>query len=547
MAVPDSVPGKPLGLGSASIHLVVPVLVLPLFLLPLGAAAWQVLAEAGTNTSALVPGPSALAALRFSLVQASLSTILALVLGLPGAWLMASTRFRGKALFRAIHSIPFVFPPVLFSLGFIGVWGNSGFINSILAWLTGSKEPVLDLAYSFWAIVLAHGLFNFPLVGAILAPLMKSQTRDLEDAARMLGASSFRAWFGHGLPALAPGIGAAASLVFLYCFMSFTIPLLLGGGPRFATLEVSILVAINQGNGLAKAGVLAFLEFSVAVVVLLVYQRCSRAVLRNASGQSREQVSLRSLGPAASILARLWLVLGALLALSPVLSLLVSSLQVQARPGAALAWSLGNYARLAASPDVLRSFFNALVLALASGSLSCLIALALVSRASGEKDRGIKKLMFTLPLAISPVFLALGYLILFPGGAEVPALVLVQASMAYPLVYRSLAANRSQWLPSLHQAAAVLGASPWQQFITLDLPLLRNSLLSSMALSMALSLGDVNGPLLLNVPHFPLPGLQAYQLMGAYQYGQASALGVLICLLAFMAFAVLQEKESQEG
>ena len=86
-------------------------------------------------------------------------------------------------------------------------------------------------------------------------------------------------------------------------------------------------------------------------------------------------------------------------------------------------------------------------------------------------------------------------------------------------------------------AAILLGADRPRILATVDLPLLRQALFSSLALCAAISLGEINAALMLNPTDFPLLGLRAYRLMGSYQYPLACALGVIVCLWAGLAFA----------
>jgi thiamine transport system permease protein len=528
------------------------LLVAPLFLAPLAAAAWAAVAIGGPGGGTAVSGglagawgvlgsPSVAASLRFSLLQAMASAALAMALGLPGAWLLARWDFRGRGLYSALSGIPFVFPPVLFTLGFTRAWGRNGLVNEALMDWFHLSEPPIDVAYSFAGVVLAHALFNFPLVVGLVAAVWRRAPASLEDAARCLGASEIRVFLTVTLPGILPGLLAAASLVFLYCFMSFAIPLALGGGPEFATLEVAVYAAANGEQDFAKAALIALLEALCAVGVLaawvLLTRRSDAALDGAGASEPREPQPFSAMPAWRRAGARLYLAASALLALSPVLALLATSLRPAGRPGAVAAWGFSAYATAFGRPENLRAVLDSSLLAVTVAGLAVLTGL-LLTVGDDRRPGWFRPVFFALPVALSSVMLSLGYLVLFPLGGTVLALVLVQATAAYPLAYRAIAAAHGRIGTDLRDAAWVLGAGRFHILRDIELPLLRPALLAAFALCAALSLGEVNAALMLNVADFPLLGLQSYRLMGAYQYPAASALGVAVCLAACGAFAL---------
>lgn len=514
------------------------LVVAPLFLAPFGAALAAGTAVDGGSGSwtGFLSSTAVRASLGFSAAQASISTLACLALGLPGAWLLARCRFAGRRWYRALASLALVFPPVLFSLGFVGAWGNNGFVNQLLMAVSGSAEPPLRLAYSFGGVVAAHALLNFPLVSGLVAPVWRRLPRSTADAARLLGAGEGRVFLTVTLPGLLPGVAAAASLVFLYCFMSFAIPLTLGGGPAMATLEVSIYAAVSGGNDFARAGGLAALEAGCSLCILAAYVWLNARASRAADGAPAALRPLRSLPFPVRLAARLWLVGSSALALSPLAALAASSLAA-ADGGPAYRWSLEAWRKLWRDPANLQAMGDSLLVAAAAAALALAIACLLLAGEGRSGARPLRAVFFGLPLALSSVMLSLGYLVLFPTGANVAALVAVQACAAYPVAWRGLAAVRGRIPRQLDEAAQLLGAGRTRIAATIDVPLLRPVLLSSFALAFAVSLGEINAALLLTPNGFPLLSVRAYRLMGSYQFPVAAAIGVMVCALALFAVA----------
>ncbi|HTX73345.1 MAG TPA: ABC transporter permease subunit, partial [Rectinemataceae bacterium] len=176
-------------------------------------------------------------ALLFTLSQATASTVAALLIGLPGAWLVARFRFPGRRLLKSLAAVPFSVPPLLVVLAFVLYYGRAGYVNRLLISVFSLQEPPLTFLYSFWGIVLVHGFYNFPIVLQTLGEIWARLPRDRDEAARLLGAGPVRAFATGSLPALAPSLAQAAALTFLFCFFSFAVVLVFGGLVG-STLEV---------------------------------------------------------------------------------------------------------------------------------------------------------------------------------------------------------------------------------------------------------------------------------------------------------------------
>jgi thiamine transport system permease protein len=175
----------------------------------------------------------------FTLVQATLSTVLTLLVGLPGAFLMARFEFPGKRLVRALTLVPFILPTVVVASAFVALLGPRSPLNAAAVSLFGLDGPPLRLDGSLWAIVAAHVFYNHAVVVRIVGGLWSQLDERVEDAARVLGAGRWTTFRTVTLPLLRPAIASASSIVFLFSLTSFGVILLLGD-PRTVTLEVEI-------------------------------------------------------------------------------------------------------------------------------------------------------------------------------------------------------------------------------------------------------------------------------------------------------------------
>ena len=191
------------------------------FAWPLAAILERSLLSGGDGTVLDVLGrESTLEIAWFTLWQATVSTVLTLLAGLPLAWALARFRFRGRSLVEALVLVPFVLPTVVVATAFVALLPDG-------------------VERSVWAILLAHVFFNVAVVVRVVGSFWAGLDPKLGDAAATLGASPGQRHLRVTLPLLAPALASAASIVFLFCFTSFGVIVVLGG-LRFATLESEI-------------------------------------------------------------------------------------------------------------------------------------------------------------------------------------------------------------------------------------------------------------------------------------------------------------------
>ncbi|MFW5933760.1 MAG: ABC transporter permease, partial [Actinomycetota bacterium] len=219
--------------------------------------------------------PSVRSVAWFTLWQAVVSTSLTLLLGIPGAYALSRLEFRGRSLLQAGVTVPFVLPTVVVGSAFLALLGPRSPLNTALTTLLGDAAPTLDLRRTVTAILIAHVFFNYAVVVRTVGGLWSLIDPRLEDGARVLGASRWRAFREVSLPLLAPAIASSAAIVFLFTFTSFGVVLILGG-PGRATLEVEIHRATTQLLDLPLASALALLQLVAVVTALLVYGRLQR-------------------------------------------------------------------------------------------------------------------------------------------------------------------------------------------------------------------------------------------------------------------------------
>lgn len=428
----------------------------------------------------------------FTLAQAAASTALALLAGMPVAYLLARCAVPGRGLVRVLVTVPFVLPTVVVGMAFRALLGPDGGVL---------------------AIVLANGFFNVAVVARTVGGLWAHTDRRAEDAARVLGASRWRAFTAVTLPALAPAIASAAAVVFLFCATSFGVVLVLGGA-RYRTLETEIYLRTVQLLDLPGAAALSLLQLAAVVAALLVGGAARRRRETALRLRRRAETARRPQGAEWIVVALALLVVAALVV--PLLGLVVRSLTTVD------GWGLAGYRALlgrgesgtlavsgwTATLNSLRTAFDATVLALLLGGSAAVVLSRLPRRGTGSRLAGVLDAVLMLPLGVSAVTVGFGYLITLdalPGDLRTsPVLVpLAQALVAAPLVVRTVLPVLRAVDDRLRQAAATLGAGPVRVWWEVDLPLVGRALLAATGFAYVVALGEFGATSFLARPDAP--------------------------------------------
>ncbi|SCX81209.1 ABC transporter permease [Desulfoluna spongiiphila] len=539
------------GWGARLLWLVPLVPTLILFYLPLSV----ILAEAlkgGEGPSPFVrlfSSPYTFRVIGFTLWQALVSTVVSLILGLPGAWLLGRVSFRGKRLLKALTAIPFVLPSILVVLAFVIFYGNSGVLNRFVMGAFDLKRPPFTILYSFSAIILAHAFYNFPLAARLIGSFWERHNDGPALAARTLGAGPFRTFFTVTLPGLLPAIFSAAGLIYLFCFMSFAVVLVLGGGPRYTTIEVEIYRAARISLDLDMAAALAVVGAALTLVLLFLTVKMQHRASHAVRGQAARRGTTRLSGPVRFVWG-LYILMVVLVVASPLLALVGRSFLARTTRSGPLVWTLKWYAMLftETGPSLsLAAVKNSLTFAMLTvcGALPLGLAAAWVTtRSKGALGRLTETAMM-LPMGVSSVVLGLGYFkclaLFFPDySGSRAAVVAAHVVVTYPFVLRAVSASLKRISPSLPQAARTLGAGPFRTFFTVELPLIRSGLVGGACFAFALSMGEINATLILAQADTVTIPLALYRLIGAYRYFAACALGALLMGLCVACFLLLE-------
>ena len=522
------------------------------FFYPLGAVAWASFAPGGRPDLAPVVALFREAyfgrVVWFTTWQAALSTILTLVIGLPAANVFARYRFPGKTLLQALTTIPFVMPAMVVAAAFTALVGPRGTLNEALATVFGLERGPIRLQYTLWLILLAHAFYNTTVIIRVVGGFWANLDPRLADAARVLGGGRGRVFREITLPLLLPAIASAGLLVFLFCFTSFGVILILGG-PRFATLEVEIYRQAVTLFRLPEAAGLSLVQMALTFALMTFYTHVQARVTVPLNLQPAETTIQPPVTPRQIALVALTAIGLLLFLIAPLAALAGGSLA----PGDPFRYYRELFVNRTGS-----IFFIPPGLAirnsLAFAMLTTVMALTLgaVTAYLLARDRGrLARLLdpiFLLPLGASAVTLGFGYILALgrPPLDLIASPILVPIAhtlVAFPFVVRTLLPALRRLNPDWREAAAVLGASPWRVWAEVELPIVGRALLVAAVFAFTVSMGEFGATLLIARPEFPTMPVVIFRLLGqpgALNYGQALATSTLLMLVCAAGFVAIE-------
>ena len=498
----------------------------------------------------------------FTFWQATLSTIITLIIGIPGAYLLARYRFKGKSIFRALTGIPFVMPTLVVAAAFNTLIGPRGWVNQTLMDLFNLTLPPLQLINTLSAILIAHVFYNTTIVLRMVGDFWAHLDPHLEQAARTLGANRWQTLIRVTLPLLLPVIAAAALLVFIFDFTSFGVILILGG-PKFATIEVEIYYQTISLFNLPLAAVLAIIQLLCTLGLTIIYTQLVARFTRPLSQKSTLTSQRRIYSWRSKIFATTFILAMLLFFTLPLISLAARSVtRLEPDRGQhqistnGLTFEFyeelsinrrGSYFYVPPTRAILTSLGYAFGTVLITLSLGIPASIALSRKIDSKFNRIIDPIIM-LPLGTSAVTLGLGFIIALnhpPLDLRTsPLLIPIAHSLvAFPFVVRSLSPALSSIQPRLRQSAAVLGASPGVILRTIDIPLIGRAILVATIFAFTISLGEFGATALISRPESPTIPIMIYRFIsqpGGINYGQALALSTILMIITAAGMLVIE-------
>ena len=473
----------------------------------------------------------------FTLKTALLSTFVAFVMGVVGAFFCGTRTFFCRQILLSFSAVPLCIPPLITALGYVSFFGMNGYFNQVIKTAFDLNRSPIRFLYSETGIIICQGFYNFPLVLSIVSRAWKNLDIQKENAARLLGAGSGRVFFTITLPILLPAMATACIPVFLFCFFSFMIVLLFSA-PGTSTLEVEIFRAVRNTLDTGAATGFAITETFTALLVVFLYS----LILQKNSSRIIDAVEKRSLFPGISkapyqnnfcrFLELLVFIIFMLLIITffvlPLIGIILYGFMK--KQGTGFVWSFSHYTALFTNKNFIFALKNTLKMAPWTGFLCTVLGFSY--SVAFPKKNVLSQSLPLLSMAVSSVVLGWGVISIFRSSSPV-ILVIMQTAIYWPVAYRQIQSRVDSISTDVINAGLLLGSGRLEVIFRIMIPLCLQSLFSAFCYCFALSCGDTTLPLMLSVRNFDTLSLYTYRLAGAYRFNQACAcatvLGILCC------------------
>ncbi|HZJ26349.1 MAG TPA: ABC transporter permease [Acidimicrobiia bacterium] len=213
---------------------------------------------------ASVTSEDAVRALRLSIVTSLWATFLAVLLGVPLAWVLARVDFPGRSLVRALTLLPLVLPPVVGGVALLSAFGGRGLLGGPLDDWFG-----IQLTFSTPAVVLAETFVAMPFLVITVEAALRSMDRRYEDAAATLGAGRATVFRRVTMPLVAPALAAGAALAWARALGEFGATITFAGNVEGETRTAPLAVYLLLDHDPTAAVALSLVLLAVCVVVLI--------------------------------------------------------------------------------------------------------------------------------------------------------------------------------------------------------------------------------------------------------------------------------------
>lgn len=467
--------------------------------------------------------------LRMTSIQAGLTTVLSLSVGMALAWCLNRLRFAGRDLVVGLFASAIVTPGMVVAFGLLSIWGRNGWINQASEALFGVS--IGNPAFGLSGILFAHVILDAAFAARILLARLDAVPANRLKIGQSLALNAWQRFSVIDWPAMRgtlPGLGA---IIFLLAFTSFPIVLMLGGGPANQTLEVAIYAAVRQDFDLRGAVLLALTQIGVCSVVIFAasaFAPVPTALGHSHTPQWQDGLTARLLQYAVLVICTLGFVM-------PLLSVLFDGLSA-------------GLTELLTRPAFWRAAGTSLVIG-GFSAISAVVLALLLTLARAATANPATRTLLGVPafcyLAVPAVVLSLGFFLLVrslgvsTGTAAPFVFILGNTLLSLPFAVATLGPPLDAIVRTRGKLVRSLGLSGLRQFALVEYPLLGRDLGVALALAFCFSLGDLGVIALFGTQDFETLPLMMFRALGAYRSNDAAAIAAILLIGTVIAFTLL--------
>lgn len=469
-----------------------------------------------------------------SLVTSALSTVFAVLIGVPLAYITSRFHVYWKKAINMLIIMSLMSPPFIGAYSWIMLLGRNGVITNLFAKIGITTPPI----YGFGGIVLVFTLKFFPYVYLYVSGAMSSIDRSLEEAAENLGSSKLRRILTITMPVIMPTLAAGAIMVFMSSLADFGTPMLIGEGYKVLPVLVYEEYMSEMGGNANMAGALSVVIICCSTAVLLIQKYVVSRKSYTMTSMRPPIVQEVSKGKKFLLTAICMIV--AFIAFLPQIVVVVTSFVKTSGPIFVQGFSLESYEKIfyKLSKNIMNTFsfsFVAIIIIIIFGMLLSYLVVKKKSKISGALD-----LLLMFPYVIPGAVLGISMLVAFnkpplmlSGTAAIMIIAYVVRKMPYTI--RSSSALLYQIEPSIEEASINLGVSPMRTFFKITARMMAPGVLSGAILSWITTINELSSSVMLYSGKTATISVAIYTEVVRSSFGTAAALASILTVATILS------------
>lgn len=475
------------------------------------------------------------------------------LVGFLFAYVEVYVQFRSKlisGLFKVVSILPTISPPFLVAIAIILLFGNSGIITNKLLHMTMNSG-----LFGIPGVIIVEIITFFPTAYLMLRALLKNVDPSLEEAARDMGATRWKVFWTVTFPVLLSGIGNAFLISFIESLADFANPFIIGGSVE--TMSTAIYVCYTGGNSVNsshQASAMALILLTISMLFYLfqkyVLERKTYATLSGKATRGRILIKDKS------VVIPLGILCGGISLFVISLYILVficsfwSNLDINN-----LVWTFANWQEIgnkvfnSSSSSLWNTVWTSLVAAIITAAISMLVAFLVVKKKFVGK--GALEFVSMLAMAVPGTVLGIGFVAGFVQGffgtgflkflyGTMALIVIIFIVRSLPIGIRSGVNALKQIDKSIEESAADMGAGSGKIFTSVTVPLIKDSLFSSLVTSFVRSMTALSAIIIVSTPGTVLITYEMNELGDKGAYEQAAVYATILIVIAGFAVGMME-------
>ena len=471
--------------------------------------------------------------------------ILSTAVGLLFAYVEVYVRMRKfvGGLFKVVSMLPVVSPPFVLSLSMIMLFGRAGLITRFLLKIYDNN------VYGYWGIVIVQTLTFFPVCYMMLKGLLKNIDPSLEEAARDMGAGRMKVFTSVTLPLLLPGLGNAFLVTFIESIADFANPMIIGGSydTLATTIYLQITGAYDKEGAAAMAVVLLCITLAMFAVQKYWLEAKTAATLTGKASRGRMLIEDRSVTVPLTVLCAIAACFVIMMYICVPIGALFPTWGYKFTP-LTFKW----FGQVFTKYHGLKAFRDSFVLSLIASPITALLSMIISYLVVKRKfkAKGFIEAVSMLAMAVPGTVLGVGFIRGYSSGLFHTGilsgiygtgliLIIVFVVRSLPTGTRSGLSALRQIDKSIEESAYDMGADSFKVFMTVTLPLIKDSFLSGLVTAFVRSITAISAIILLVTPSYLLITVQINEFAEKGAYSIACAFATILIIITYGAVLLM--------